>query len=323
MTTLNPFANDKKVFSSVPLEQRGEFLRRMLATPRDGGKPTLVEREGYPHEDCFAYKEHTLHYYHTAPHPEPAALIFYLHGLNSHGGNSSYFGNRAGEELGKVNVYALDFLNFGKSDGGYKGYIPSFEEIVAQGEAFVDHVSGKFTNKPRKVLVGHSLGGAIAFKMTLVSPKKYDQVVFLVPALREVKQSQFIMKKIGKVIGYFLPKIKLTEQGNDDIRYDVEHLVKANELNYNGRNIPGTIRVVLNAMEEIEQLYHEFDTPYVLFQAGVDKLVDPFAPLDLERSCKSKDKTTVYMKDMWHSIYMEEGIKHVVDLALDWLRQRI
>lgn len=155
-----------------------------------------------------------------------------------------------------MNVYALDFLNFGKSDGGYKGYIASFEELVAQGEAFVDHVSAKFTNKPRKVLVGLSLGGAIAFKMTLASPKKYDQVVFLVPALREVKQSQFIMKKLGKVIGYFLPKIKLTEQGNDDIRYDVEHLVKANHLNYNGRNIPGTIRVVLNAMEEIEQLYH-------------------------------------------------------------------
>lgn len=42
----------------------------------------------------------------------------------------------------------------------------------------------------------------------------------------------------------------------------------------------------------------------MVFQAGVDKLVDPFAPLDLERACKSKDKTTIYMKDMWHSIYM-------------------
>jgi alpha-beta hydrolase superfamily lysophospholipase len=61
----------------------------------------------------------------------------------------------------------------------------------------------------------------------------------------------------------------------------------------------------------------------VLFQAGVDKLVDPFAPLDLERACRTKDKTTIYMKDMWHSIYMEEGIKHVVDLALEWLQQRI
>lgn len=57
-------------------------------------------------------------------------------------------------------------------------------------------------------------------------------------------------------------------------------------------------------MEEIEKEYHLFEASYIAFQAGVDKLVDPFAPLDLERACRSKDKTTVYMKDMWHSIYM-------------------
>lgn len=104
----------------------------------------------------------------------------------------------------------------------------SFEDMLQQAEAFVDHISCQFENKPKKVLVGHSFGGAIAFKMTLRQPKNYDHVIFLVPALREVKQSQFYMKKLGKVIGYFLPKIKLTEQGNDDLRYDLEHLVKAN-----------------------------------------------------------------------------------------------
>jgi hypothetical protein len=56
------------------------------------------------------------------------------------------------------------------------------------------------------------------------------------------------MKKLGKALGYLLPKIKLTQQGNDDCKYlrTIE-----NPLNYNGRNIPGTIRVVLNSMEEI------------------------------------------------------------------------
>jgi alpha-beta hydrolase superfamily lysophospholipase len=51
-------------------------------------------------------------------------------------------------------------------------------------------------------------------------------------------------------------------------------------------------------------------------------MVDPFAPLDLEKACRVKDKTTVYMKDMWHSIYFEEGIKEVVDLAIDWLHRQ-
>jgi hypothetical protein len=117
--------------------------------------------------------------------------------------------------------------------------------------------------------------------MTLRNPKKYDGVVFFVPALREVKQSQYIMKKIGKLVGYFFPKLKLTEQGEDDTKFRVKEIVEMNTLNYMGRNIPGTIRVVLNAIEEVENSYHMFSTPYIVFQSGIDKMVDPFAPLDL------------------------------------------
>jgi len=34
-------------------------------------------------------------------------------------------------------------------------------------------------------------------------------------------------------------------------------------------------------MDEVSTQYKEFNVPYILFQAGVEKLVDPFAPLDL------------------------------------------
>lgn len=62
---------------------------------------------------------------------------------------------------------------------------------------------------------------------------------------------------------------------------------------------------------------------YILFQGGMDKLVDVFAPLDLEKESQSKDKTTIYMKDMWHSVFYEEEIKHIVEITIDWLSKRI
>jgi hypothetical protein len=49
--------------------------------------------------------------------------LFYLHGLNSYGGASAYMGVNIAKAVPNVNVYALDFLNFGKSKGDEKGYI--------------------------------------------------------------------------------------------------------------------------------------------------------------------------------------------------------
>lgn len=65
------------------------------------------------------------------------------------------------------------------------------------------------------------------------------------------------------------------------------------------------------------------DTPYILFQAGVDKLIDPFAPLDLQKNCKTKDKTTIYIKDMWHSIFYEKEYEDIVEMSAEWLKTRL
>ena len=118
--------------------------------------------------------------------------------------------------------------------------------------------------------------------MAQQKPAKYNGVIFLNPALREIKEAQPVMKKIGKLIGYLMPKIRLTSQSfSSSTKYYTEKIVKANPYLYNGRHVPGSVRVALKAMEEIENCYKQFKTSYILFQGGVDKSVDLFAPLDL------------------------------------------
>jgi hypothetical protein len=64
------------------------------------------------------------------------------------------------------------------------------------------------------------------------------------------------MKKIGKIIGYLTPKLKLTHQSfSSTTKYDTEKIVKSNMYLYNDRHVPGSVRAALNAMEEIETLY--------------------------------------------------------------------
>lgn len=68
-----------------------------------------------------------MHYYFQKNSEEPEALLFIFHGLNGHGGYSGYFGVNVAKGIKKINVYALDFKNYGKSGGGYKGIMSPFE----------------------------------------------------------------------------------------------------------------------------------------------------------------------------------------------------
>lgn len=59
-------------------------------------------------------------------------------------------------------------------------------------------------------------------------------------------------------------------------------------------------------MNEISKLFGSVSNSYILFQGGVDKSSDLFAPIDLEKESSAKDKTTIYYKNLWHSVFYEE-----------------
>lgn len=63
-------------------------------------------------------------------------------------------------------------------------------------------------------------------------------------------------------------------------------------------------------------------TPYLCIQAGMDTAVDLFAPLDLEKQAPVKDKTTIYFKDMWHDVLIEEEIQEVSPIVAFWIKER-
>ena len=60
------------------------------------------------------------------------------------------------------------------------------------------------------------------------------------------------MKKVGRILGYLAPKLKLTEQSfTGATKYDLTEVQKANPHMYNAKHVSGSVRVVLKAMEEV------------------------------------------------------------------------
>lgn len=131
--------------------------------------------------------------------------------------------------------------------------------------------------------------------------------MFLSPALRENKESQPYMKKLGKVFGALFPKGTIFPQSfNSQSRIDQTDRIMADPYIYKDKVVPGSVKVILETMAEIENQFSKFTNPFILIQSGVDKMVDPFLAIDFEEECQSKDKTVIYCKDMWHAVFGEE-----------------
>lgn len=64
-----------------------------------------------------------MHYYSNECSPKPKVALFLFHGMGSHSGFSGYYANTIWENIEGLNLYALDQLNFGKSEGPFRGLI--------------------------------------------------------------------------------------------------------------------------------------------------------------------------------------------------------
>jgi hypothetical protein len=54
----------------------------------------------------------------------------------------------------------------------------------------------------------------------------------------------------------------------------------------------------------------------------MDKLVDPFLSVDLDKVSPSKDKTTVVIHDMWHNLWFDDKKEDVMNIVEEWLEER-
>lgn len=222
----------------------------MLETPQKEGEPKIFKLD-YPNNAPWEYQGVVYNYYFAEESNNPKAVLVHLHGLNSHGGASGYFGVNLAKTCG-INVYALDFKNFGQSGGDERGYIESFEDTVKTAEEFIKFIFNKYKGKPRLFLSGNSFGGSIAVQLAINTPKIYRGLVLFVPAIREVRESQYFMKKLGLAMGYMFPKLKLLNQSFDSgTKFKIGHHILADKNNYTAKIVPGSVRTVLNAMAEL------------------------------------------------------------------------
>lgn len=86
-----------------------------------------------------------------------------------------------------MNIYSFDQLNFGQSEGPFRGEISSLEDSVVQGEAVLKMLLNKFEKKPKVFLSGSSYGSTIIFKMIVSRPEDYAGAILITPGIKNLE----------------------------------------------------------------------------------------------------------------------------------------
>jgi abhydrolase domain-containing protein 12 len=123
--------------------------------------------------------------------------LIYLHGnVGNRASLHRPFTYQELAEKNQFNVIAIDYAGFGDSEGK-----PTEKSVVEDSKAVWDWLIQKGASPDRLIIMGHSLGTAIATKLTeqLQSEKALPKALMLKAPFSNVKRAMFDFKLFGRI----------------------------------------------------------------------------------------------------------------------------
>ncbi len=264
-----------------------------------------------------AYDGITL-YYRTWEPDEPVGSVVLVHGTNEHIGRyehvAAYF---AGHGLA---VYALDQRGFGKSEGT-RCYVDRFEDYIRDLRQFVEMAQAH--GKP--VMIGHSLGGLIAFRYALAHPDTIRAVVLSSPMFGVRAKVSALEKALAPVLSALTPRLQMPA------KIPPEHVTrnpavveryKEDPLVWKKATPRWFTECTKAALACHQGLTSGMKLPVLFLQAEDDMLVDPEATRAIYKQVPHERKTFKLYPNKYHEIFNDPGYEEVFADILHWLQQQ-
>jgi alpha-beta hydrolase superfamily lysophospholipase len=261
---------------------------------------------------------------HRWPAPTPRGRLQIAHGLGEHAGRYAHVAaalNAAGWD-----VVAHDHRGHGAS-GGARGVLARDCDLLADLGQVADHWRGIAPLPGPQVLLGHSMGGAIASRFVAealaaapaVWSRPFDGLVLSSPALAaRLSWAQRLQLAIGRALA---PSMAL---GNglapEWVSRDpaTVRAYTADTLNHD-RITPRLAGFILDAGHHVRAGAPRWRTPTLLMWAGADRCVDTAGSVAFAAAAPGHVVTTRPWPDLCHELFNEPERDAVVAALCAWL----
>jgi alpha-beta hydrolase superfamily lysophospholipase len=246
----------------------------------------------------------------TMPVPSPRGTVVLVHGLGEHSGRYPHVIqalNRA-----SFSVVAYDQRGHGRSPGK-RGALPS-------DNALLDDLAQIFDAARANILLGHSMGGAVAARFVADAVRPVDFLILSSPALR---RTLGLVDRLKLAAGSAIAPNTAVSNGLDATKISHDPAVvsayKTDPLNHD-RITPRLARFILDSGAIVRAKAREWRVPTLLMWAGDDHLVDPRGSRELAWNAPEGVITAKEFPGLYHEIFNEND-PHVFDTMLSWLER--
>jgi alpha-beta hydrolase superfamily lysophospholipase len=255
------------------------------------------------------------------PEAAPKAVLILSHGFGEHARRYDHAAQRFGE-AGLV-TYALDHRGHGRS-GGKRVYLKDMSEFTGDFKTLVGIAAGEHPGLP-KIVLGHSMGGAIVFAYGAQYPDDYDLMVLSGPAIAAQADVSPQLAFFGKLVGSVAPGVPVQELDANAVSRDpaVVAAYNADPLVHHGKVPAGIARALLQVGETMPQRAKSITKPLLVVHGAADRLIPAAGSERLVDFVGSQDVHLKVYPELYHEVFNEPERDRVLDDVVSWIEARL
>lgn len=255
------------------------------------------------------------------PDTTPRGVVVLAHGYGEHARRYDHVAERFGRA--GLTMYALDHRGHGRA-GGKRVRVRHMKEFVADYRTLVQTARKENPGIPLIVL-GHSMGGGIAFAYGVQHPGEYDLMVLSGPAIAAHTGVSKVKAVLGKAVGSILPDLPIEQIDADAVSRDPQVVAdyKADPLVYRGKVPAGIGKALLVVGESMERKAPGITAPILVVHGEDDQLVSAEGSRRLVACIGSKDVELKVYPELYHEVFNEPERDQVLDDVTSWIQARL
>ena len=249
------------------------------------------------------------------------AVVVLAHGYAEHARRYDHVAARFGA-AGLV-TYALDHRGHGRS-GGKRVHLRNINEYIEDFHTLVGIAAREQPGLPR-VVVGHSMGGAIVFSYGVDHPDDYTAMVLSGPAVDAAASVSPAKVLLAKVVGRFAPGLPVEDLPADAVSRDPQVVAayEADPLVFHGKLPAGVGRALIGVGETMPRRAAAISAPLLVVHGEQDRLIPVSGSRQLVECVGSTDVHLKVYPGLYHEVFNEPEQTVVLDDVTGWIESKL